>query len=718
MYSVGTEQLRGFAVTLILGILMSMFTAIFCSRLVFDVFEKKRWIETLRMGKLLPHTDINFYGKMWPCLIASWVLIAVGMVAAFSRGTEFFDIDFRGGTKIQVAMKDAQDRAEVQHLLEADSSSQPKGSQLDDLTVQSVGKDKKSFDIETTQANPKLVEAAITRVLGPKIKTNQLHFDATKFTTIAAPAAQPGAPVEPAPPAVAPPAEEKKADDKKPEDGKATETKPEEKKADEKKAAEKAPEKKADETKSDAKSPEKPAEPGKAAPKSGASLRHGAAQFQYVMFADPEKKADAPKPADDVKKADATAPAGRNDPKSAAADDKEADTKKDGAKEAKESDAKDAPKDKKADEKKVDAPAAPAEKPADAPLGGVPAVDPNAAVEGMPPGMELAGAKESFVGGTEAQLHFDQPINQEVLSDMIQQAGVSVGLVRTQEAQKAAVEPEKGPATKAGNTPPPELNFRYKVSNSAVVGSSRLPENEWTLQTTLNKQDAAKLLARVQQQFIDKPTFAAATNVGGQVADDMKWVGLNAMLVSFGCIVAYVWFRFQEVRFGLAAVVALVHDVLVMIGMLALSKYLALIPGVGHFLQLEPFKMNLVVLAAVLTLVGYSLNDTIVIFDRIREMRGKSPRITPKIINDSVNQTLSRTLLTSFLTFMVVFILYFVGGPGVHGFAYALLVGIIVGTYSSIYIASPILILMQRTSPATSARSERDPNRSPAPAAG
>src|SRR5205085_5011825 len=92
-------------------------------------------------------------------------------------------------------------------------------------------------------------------------------------------------------------------------------------------------------------------------------------------------------------------------------------------------------------------------------------------------------------------------------------------------------------------------------------------------------------------------------------------------------------------------------------------------------------------------LVGYSVNDTIVVFDRIREVRGKNPELTPQMINDSVNQTLSRTLLTAFTVFLVVIVLYIWGGEGVHLFAFVMVVGVVVGTYSSIYIASPLLLI-------------------------
>src|SRR5207245_345975 len=123
---------------------------------------------------------------------------------------------------------------------------------------------------------------------------------------------------------------------------------------------------------------------------------------------------------------------------------------------------------------------------------------------------------------------------------------------------------------------------------------------------------------------------------------------------------------------------------------------------IGSFLLLQDFKIDLPAVAALLTLVGYSVSDTIVVFDRIREVRGKNPDLTPQMINDSVNQTLSRTLLTAFATWLVVAVLYWFGGEGVHLFAFCMVVGVIVGTYSSIYIASPLLLMFgegRRTAP-------------------
>ena len=129
----------------------------------------------------------------------------------------------------------------------------------------------------------------------------------------------------------------------------------------------------------------------------------------------------------------------------------------------------------------------------------------------------------------------------------------------------------------------------------------------------------------------------------------------------------------------------------------------------------EKFRENLKLAlpAALLTLVGYSVSDTIVVFDRIREVRGKNPSLTPQMINDSVNQTLSRTILTSMTVFLVSFVLYAFGGEGVHLFAFVMVVGVIVGTYSSIYIASPLLLMFGEGGKARTT----EPSRSVQPAA-
>ncbi len=128
---------------------------------------------------------------------------------------------------------------------------------------------------------------------------------------------------------------------------------------------------------------------------------------------------------------------------------------------------------------------------------------------------------------------------------------------------------------------------------------------------------------------------------------------------------------------------------LITLGAVAVTYWLSSVPVLGQALLLEPFKIDLPMIAAFLTLIGFSVNDTIVIFDRIRELKGKSPYLTKQMINDALNQTLSRTILTSLTAWLVVVILYLFGGEGLHGFAFSLVVGFLSGTYSTIYIATP-----------------------------
>src|SRR5690606_2045942 len=129
-------------------------------------------------------------------------------------------------------------------------------------------------------------------------------------------------------------------------------------------------------------------------------------------------------------------------------------------------------------------------------------------------------------------------------------------------------------------------------------------------------------------------------------------------------IIAYLWFRFKSFAFGVAAVIALVHDVLIALGAVAITG----------FVPFMDYKIDLPMVAAFLTLIGFSVNDTIVIFDRIREIRGKTPYLAPEIINAAINQTLSRTILTSLTAWLVVLILYLFGGEGLRGFSFTLVV--------------------------------------------
>ena len=164
--------------------------------------------------------------------------------------------------------------------------------------------------------------------------------------------------------------------------------------------------------------------------------------------------------------------------------------------------------------------------------------------------------------------------------------------------------------------------------------------------------------------------------VGPQVGSDLKKKALLAILYAMGGILIYVSLRF-EFRYALGAIIAIMHDVIITIGAFSITNY----------------EVSLPVVAAILAVIGYSLNDTIIVYDRIRENIKKVKKGQEAAsINGSINETLSRTLLTSITTLLVVFTLFIYGGGVIHNFAFALLVGIIVGTYSSIFVASPVLI--------------------------
>ena len=189
----------------------------------------------------------------------------------------------------------------------------------------------------------------------------------------------------------------------------------------------------------------------------------------------------------------------------------------------------------------------------------------------------------------------------------------------------------------------------------------------------LSKAELSSDVLRVlKQNGGDEMQLRRVEFVGPQVGEELTEQGGLAMLIALGAILVYVTLRFQW-KFSLGAVAALFHDVIITIG----------------FFSVLGLEFNLTVLAAVLAVIGYSLNDTIVVFDRVREnFRTMRKRTPVQIFNASLNQTLSRTLITSLTTLLVLAALFFLGGSLIHEFAIALIVGVIVGTYSSIYVAS------------------------------
>ncbi|MGE3180969.1 MAG: protein translocase subunit SecD, partial [Phycisphaerae bacterium] len=183
-----------------------------------------------------------------------------------------------------------------------------------------------------------------------------------------------------------------------------------------------------------------------------------------------------------------------------------------------------------------------------------------------------------------------------------------------------------------------------------------------------------------------------------QIAAQSTQKAIMSLVLSWAMIIAYLWVRFGRVSYGVAGVVALIHDVLIGLGFIGFAWWIGGSNSpLGQFLLIDNFKIDMTIVAAFLTIIGYSINDSIVIFDRIREVRGRLGVVTPQIINDSLNQTMSRTIITGFTTFLVLLMMYILGGSSIRGFTYCMLVGIFTGTYSSIAIAAPLLMWGIRT---------------------
>ena len=198
----------------------------------------------------------------------------------------------------------------------------------------------------------------------------------------------------------------------------------------------------------------------------------------------------------------------------------------------------------------------------------------------------------------------------------------------------------------------------------------------------------------VRGSLAQEETFASTTSFEPTMAGEAWDKAVIAIIFSLAAMVVYIWLRFAKFSSGIAAVVATIHDVLITLGAVTVAVYLS-DTFLGTALMLTDMKVNLPLIGAFLTLVGYSVNDTIVVFDRIRENRGKYGDLSVTIINNSINQTLSRTVLTSSTVFVAVVALYFFGGKtsSIHGLAFVMLFGTVVGCYSSIAVASPILVL-------------------------
>ena len=190
-----------------------------------------------------------------------------------------------------------------------------------------------------------------------------------------------------------------------------------------------------------------------------------------------------------------------------------------------------------------------------------------------------------------------------------------------------------------------------------------------------NEKFITELKKIISKKISSVINFRRVESVGPKVSSELLKQGLTAIVLALGAMLFYIWVRF-EWQFSLGAIVALIHDVIITLGIFSILS----------------FEMNLSIVAAVLTIVGYSMNDTVVIFDRIRENLLKYSKIkTNEIADISVNETLSRTVITSLTTLLALFSIFILGGEILKGFSFAMILGVIIGTYSSIFVASPVL---------------------------
>ncbi len=272
--------------------------------------------------------------------------------------------------------------------------------------------------------------------------------------------------------------------------------------------------------------------------------------------------------------------------------------------------------------------------------------------------MFISGLKYSidFTGGLSLELNMS-PINEQIIP-------VTIEEIRT--------------ALHNEGIDDVEIQELHDLEGRRLILVKTQVTGEEESQTGFTKGDRILNILKVNfPNYYNPDTFVRQQDeVGPRIGEELKGKAILAIFWALLGIIIYIWWRF-EFTFGIAAIAALVHDILITLGIFAIFGK----------------EISLPVVAALLTIVGYSLNDTIVVFDRIREDIKKFRRLSyTEIINHSINETLSRTIITSLTTFLVVLCLYLFGGSVINDFAFALMIGVIVGTYSSIFIASPILV--------------------------
>ena len=579
LYVIGTEQIKGFAVTLILGILMSMFTAIYCARAVFDIWERKRWITALGMQRMLSKTEVNFISKRFIAGVMSVILIGIGIAAMFGLQDRILHHDLRGGSTVRTVFRappggeGADGRQFILDKLEAEnvilneeeiefSVSKLSSNEFPDRVFK-IDSNLPSYDGDGEAPYEELADL-IGRVFAGDLEL--LGVKVSGQDTAAS--LSPGGLDEPAP--------------------------------------------------TDSGWLNRPSI------LSALTL----SRPNVILTTNYQEEEQSPS---------------NSESQNATSDEVSGDNQ-----------------------------AATANSAAEVPEAG------NDNSETQSANDFDAASSTSAVTGTGAQL----AVTTTDLEFKFPRAGESLRtlIIAAAEAQDLELVDEQI-----------TLSSPEAVE---VVNIDTFMSKKWKVDLNLPATDTANVFSKFEENYNSRPYFPTISAVGGQIARDTQIQALVAIIASLIGIIAYVWIRFQNVAFGLAAVVALIHDVLIVLGAIAVSHYVA---GALGFLLIENFKISLPIVAALLTIIGYSLNDTIVVFDRIREVRGKRTELNAEIVNTSISQTLSRTILTSLTTFIVVFILYCFGGDAIHGFAFSLVIGVIVGTYSSIFVASPVLLWLMNS---------------------
>jgi SecD/SecF fusion protein len=508
LYVIGTDQIKGFAVTLWLGVVLSMFTAIYCSRVVFDVAERQKWITELKMRLLLRKTQIDFLGMRRPALAGSVVVIVIGLAAVFWRGSGLLDIDFTGGVSIQAVFNQPQDIAEIRNKLGEE------GEGLDDLSVmdvQALGQRESGmeFVINTTGPQDRDPNAEAEDVLA-EVKTSlqrafgdQLAHHSMTFTLLPSGADRPKA-------------------DETTTTGAALERQT-----------------RAELSASQLPASQLPAAQLAAGPLPGAPLLSASGLSEVLLL-----RAESSEPQGEPSKA----PQGESSSVDAKTE---------------EPPAKAAPADTSG--------AAPREAPVKTPPQG-PAASAGDQPASGPDETAPAQAEEKPATPTRVRLEFEHRAPYETLSESIRDE------IRSLQEK--------------GALPGGAVDFELFVDEPCTTVNPEGVRSKWFAEVHLPPDQTEMLLGAVKQKVESEPVFPSSNTIGGQVALGMRVTAVWALLISLVCIVGYIWIRFQRVMFGLAAVAALVHDVLVTLGVIALTAYVAPVLG---WLGIDEFKIGLAV---------------------------------------------------------------------------------------------------------------------------